>query len=80
MPCHGTNPCSNIAKSPDKKPAWFLDTDELAQLGRAIEAHEARCPDAVVTIRLLAFTGCNSSEVLDLRWCNIYNTALNLED
>ncbi len=75
-----TNPCLGIAKNPRKKVARFLDTDELARLGRALDAHEDRWPEAVAAIRLLALTGCRRSEVLDLRWRNIGANALNLED
>ena len=75
-----TNPCPGIAFNPRKKIARFLDTDELARLGRALDAHEAERPEAVAAIRLLALTGCRRSEVLNLRWRNIGADALNLED
>ena len=77
---HGSNPCLGIAKNPRKQIARFLDADELAQLGRALDDHEARWPEAVAAIRLLALTGCRRSEVLDLRWRDIGEDALNLED
>ena len=76
----GANPCLGIAKNPMKQVARFLDMDELARLGRALDAREARWPEAVAAIRLLALTGCRRSEVLDLRWRNIGEDALNLED
>ena len=76
----GSNPCLGIAKNPRNNVARFLDTDELARLGRALDACEARWPEAVAAIRLLALTGCRRSEVLDLRWRNIGEDALNLED
>ena len=60
--------------------ARFLDTDELARLGRALDANEARWPEAVAATRLLALTGCRRSEVLDLRWRDIGEEAINLED
>ncbi|MCY4028371.1 MAG: integrase arm-type DNA-binding domain-containing protein, partial [Acidobacteria bacterium] len=75
-----TNPCLGIAFNPRNKIARFLDTDEMARLGRALDAHEGRWPEAVAAIRLLALTGCRRSEVLDLRWRNIGADALNLED
>ena len=75
-----TNPCLGIAKNPRKKVARFLDTDELARLGRALDTYEDRWPEAVAAIRLLALTGCRRSEVLNLRWRNIGANALNLED
>ena len=38
----GTNPCLNIAKNPRNNVARFLDAEELARLGCALDAHEAR--------------------------------------
>ncbi len=76
----GTNPCLGIAKNPRNNVARFLDADELARLGRALDANEARWPEAVAAIRLLALTGCRRSEVLDLRWRDIGEDAINLRD
>ena len=42
-----SNPCLGIAKNPRNNVARFLDTDELARLGRALDAREAQWPDAV---------------------------------
>ncbi len=75
-----SNPCLGIAKNPRKKLARFLDTDELARLGRALDARETQWPEAVPAIRLLALTGCRRSEVLDLRWRDIGEDAVNLRD
>ena len=74
----GTNPCLGIRMNAKKPVARFLDTDDLARLGRALEAREARWPEAVAAIRLLALTGCRRSEVLDLRWRDIGETSINL--
>ena len=76
----GSNPCLGIAKNPRKQVARFLDADELARLGRALDASEARWPEAVAAIRLLALTGCRRSEVLDLRWRDIGEDAIRLPD
>ncbi len=76
----GTNPCLGIAKNPRNHVARFLDMDELARLGRALDAHEARWPEAVAAIRLLALTGCRRSEVLNLCWRDIGEDSINLED
>ena len=62
----GTNPCVGIANNPRNKVARFHDSTELAPLGRALDAHESRWPNAVAAIRLLALTGCRRSEVLNL--------------
>ena len=76
----GSNPCLGIAKNPRNNVARFLDMDELARLGRALDAHEARWPEAVAAIRLLALTGCRRSKVFDLRWRDIGEDAIALED
>ena len=76
----GSNPCLGIAKNPRNNVAPFLDTDELARLGRALDVHQARWPEAVAAIRLLALTGCRRSEVLNLRWRDIGAEAINLRD
>ena len=76
----GTNPCLGIAKNPRNNVARFLDADELARLGRALDAREAEWPDAVAAIRLLALTGCRRSEVLNLRWRDIRAESINLRD
>ena len=73
-----TNPCLGIRQNPRRSIARFLDTDELARLGCALEAREAQWPQAIAAIRLLALTGCRRSEVLNLRWCDIAKDAINL--
>ena len=60
--------------------ARFLDGDELARLGKALDTHEARWPEAVAAIRLLALTGCRRGEVLNLRWRDIRKNAIVLPD
>ena len=42
-----SNPCLGIAKNPRNHIARFLDADELARLGRALDEHETRWPEAV---------------------------------
>ena len=46
LPRHQEKPQAHIAR--------FLDRDELARLGKALDAHQARSPEAVAAIRLLA--------------------------
>ena len=76
----GTNPCLGIAKNPRNRVARFLDADELARLGRALDDHESRWPEAIAAIRLLALIGCRRSEVFNLRWRDIGVEAINLAD
>ena len=42
----GTNPCLGIRKNPRRDIARFLDADELARLGRALDAREDKWPEA----------------------------------
>ena len=74
----GTNPCLGIRKNLRNNIACFLDTNELARLGRALDAREAEWPEAVAAIRLLTLTGCRRSEVLNLRWRDIGKDTINL--
>ena len=76
----GANPCIGIRKNPRRNIARFLDTAELARLGRALDAREAQWPEAVAAIRLLALTGCRRGEILNLRWRDIGDGALALRD
>ena len=76
----GSNPCLGIGKNPRNNIARFLDTDELARLGRALDARESEWPKAVAAIRLLALTGWRRNEVLNLRWRDIGADAINLPD
>ena len=76
----GTNPCLGIRKNPRRNIARFLDRDELARLGKALDAHEARWPEAVAAIRLLALTGCRRGEIVNLRWRDIGENAIVLPD
>ena len=76
----GTNPCVGIRKNPRRDIARFLDRDEFARLGKVLNTHEARWPEAVAAIRLLALTGCRRSEVLNLRWRDIQKNMIVLPD
>ena len=76
----GTNPCLGIRKNPRRDIARFLDADELARLGRALDAREDQWPEAVAAIRLLALTGCRRGEVLNLRWRDVGRNAITLRD
>ena len=66
--------------NPRRDIARFLDTDELARLGRALDAREEEWPEAVAAIRLLALTGCRRGKVLNLRWRDIGENVIALPD
>ena len=76
----GTNPCLGIRKNPRRDIARFVDTVELARLGRALDTREDEWPEAVAALRLFALTGCRRGEVLNLRWRDIGNGAITLPD
>ena len=58
----GSNPCLGIAKNPRNNIARFLDADELARLGRALDAHEARWPEAVTATRMPTQRGARPAQ------------------
>ena len=65
-----SNPCRRIGRKeryPEHKRERFLTTDEWKRLADALN-QSTEPPNAVVAIRLLAFTGCRRSEILTLRW------------
>ena len=76
----GSNPCVGIRKNPRRDIARFLDREELARLGKVLNAHEARWAEAVAAIRLLALTGCRRGEVLNLRWRDNRKNTIVLPD
>ena len=80
LPAFGKMPLDRI--STEDVAAWFdaASRDKPGAANRALEAHEARWPEAVAAIRLLALTGFRRSEVLDLRWRDIGMDTLNLGD
>ena len=75
-----SNPCLGIRESLRNQVARFFDTDELERLGRALDGRQARWPEGVAAIRLLALTGCRRGEVLTLRWRDIGPDAIHLAD
>ena len=69
-----------VRGNPRRNVALFLDADELARLGQALDAREDQWPEAVAAIRLLALTGCRRGEVLNLRWRDIGQNAITLRE
>src|SRR5690606_28130956 len=69
----GSNPCRHVAPYPEPKRRRFLDSEELARLGAALDRMERTgagpCDrQAVAAIRLLLLTGARAGEILSLRW------------
>jgi integrase len=67
----GSNPCRHVERYPEPKRRRFLNDEELARLGSALDAVEAegvKMPSAVTAVRLLVLTGARMGEILGLRW------------
>src|SRR5690606_7939875 len=68
-----SNPCRAVEPFPERRRRRFLDGEELARVGRALEEMErirfGPCDvQAVAAIRLLLLTGARAGEILGARW------------
>ncbi len=68
---HVPDACANITVNPKKPVARYLDKDEIARLGAALDRHAGDRPWHVAALRLLALTGARLSEAVNLRWDEI---------
>lgn len=67
-----TNPCLTIERFRENKRERFLSSDELAALGKALTAAEAKENAYIIAaIRLLLLTGARLNEILSLKWSYI---------
>ena len=67
----GSNPCRNIRQFREHRRDRFLSDDEYRRLGAVlseVEREGSKPLSAIAAIRLLMFTGCRKSEILNLRW------------
>lgn len=67
----GTNPCRHVEKYKERKRERYLDSDELACLGRVLaelEAERTIHPTFFPLVRLLILTGARLDEIRTLRW------------
>ena len=76
----GVNPVRKIERYSESRRERFLNTQELQRLGDALKRAEGNgvtaedgtveriSPFAAAALRLLLFTGCRLSEILELRW------------
>jgi len=80
------NPCLGIRTFPDVRRERFLSLAELGKLGDALTVAEAepdpkgRRAEHVRIVRLLALTGARKGEIARLRWTEVKNGYLQLED
>ncbi|MCB2226190.1 MAG: site-specific integrase [Desulfarculaceae bacterium] len=81
----GTNPARHVEKYREQKRQRYLSEDEWARLGKAlaeVDQDNSELPSVITAVRLLIFTGCRLSEILNLRWADVdwERGALRLED
>jgi integrase len=79
----GSNPCRHVEKFREKSRRRFLSRDEIARLGKALDASaERESSSAVTALRLLLLTGARVGEILALRWdqVDLENGCLRLPD
>ena len=70
----GSNPCRHVKRFREMKRERFLSESELARLGDTLVEAERDGTEAVsvvAALRLLIFTGCRLSEILQLQWADI---------
>ena len=78
-----TNPTRGVKRNPRPKLTRFLSRDEISRLHEVLDRYETNRPSSNVQadiIRLLLLTGCRKSEILNLRWREVCNYTLELED
>ena len=79
----GTNPACGVKRNRSVALARFLSGDEIRRLHHALGEVSRRGPGArqqADIIRLLLLTGCRKSEILRLRWREVYGDTLVLAD
>ena len=78
-----TNPTRSVKRNPRPKLTRFLSREEIGRLHEVLDRYEAKRPSSKAQadiIRLLLLTGCRKSEILNLRWREVGNDMLELED
>ena len=76
-----TNPARGIAPNRRPRMTRFLSRDEIARLYRGLDRHASgRCAAQVDIVRLLLLTGCRRNEIVRLRWTEVRDDTLVLED
>ena len=67
-----SNPCRGIKKYSERSRERFLTDNEFARLGKALaESEKIELPSVLTALRLIIFTGCRKSEILNLRWADV---------
>jgi integrase len=76
----GSNPCSFISPNKRRKCERFLSDQEIARLGKVLDARRQTDPLRAIIIYMLLLTGCRRSEITDLRWGEVKGSRLLLHD
>ena len=77
------NPTRGVKRNPRPKLTRFLSREEIGRLHEVLDGYEPRRPSCKAQadiIRLLLLTGCRSGEMLKLRWREVEDDTLELED
>ena len=65
----GSNPCQHQSKYPEVARHRYLDENEIAAIGHALNKLAERFGDAAIdALRLIMLTGGRKGEILNLRW------------
>lgn len=78
-----TNPAGGIRRNPQRRFNRFLTRDEAHRLHVELDHLVAERPERAAQadiIRLLYYTGCRSSEIRTLKWCEVGTDTLDLSD
>jgi len=67
----GPNPTRGVETIRGEPKEQVLSPSEMAELGKALRAHEAKAPMATAAIKLISLTGLRRSEACRLRWREI---------
>ena len=70
-----SNPCRGIQKYPEKKKERFLTDEELKNLDEVLRMQEllrVSSSYSLAAIRMLMYTGCRLSEILTLKWQDVF--------
>ncbi|MDE2834956.1 MAG: tyrosine-type recombinase/integrase [Bacteroidota bacterium] len=76
------NPTRSIRRNPRVRLTRFLSREEIAKLHSALDDHKGTVSgqQQVDIIRLLLLTGCRKGELINLRWSEVDEDRLHLQD
>ena len=75
-----SNPASRIQRNPKGRKTRFLSDEERKRLLAEIDYVPQQHRIKALTVKMLLFTGCRSGEIRSLKWEEVENDALQLQD